>query len=389
MAKLTLANLVNLNNQTAACATINSNSDLIETALENTLSRDGTSPNSMGADLDMNSNQILNLPAATLDTEPVRKGEFDAAIGGIVSVGVAPDTITNIYLVNMAESTIKGRAAGVGTGDPQDLTATQVATIVDSFFLTPAEGNAAYQPLDSTLTSLAAYSTNGLVTQTAADTFTGRTITGTANEITATNGNGVSGNPTLSLPTALTFTGKTVTGGSFSSPTLTTPVLGTPTSGTLTNCTGLPIAGLVASTSTAIGVGSIELGAASDTTISRSAAGVIAVEGVPIFSNIPQNSQSTAYTTVLADAQKHIFHPTADNNARTFTIDSNANVAYPIGTAITFINQINTITIAITSDTMTLAGAGTTGSRTLAANGIATAIKIATTSWIISGTGLT
>lgn len=102
-----------------------------------------------------------------------------------------------------------------------------------------------------------------------------------------------------------------------------------------------------------------------------------------------QNSQSTAYTTVAADANKHILHPTADNNARTFTIDSNANVAYPVGTMITFVNQINTVTIAITSDTLTLAGVGTTGSRTLAASGIATALKIASTSWIISGTGLT
>lgn len=68
---------------------------------------------------------------------------------------------------------------------------------------------------DATLVALGAYNTNGMLTQTAADTFTGRTITGTANEITATNGSGVSGNPTLSLPTALTFTGKTVTGGTF------------------------------------------------------------------------------------------------------------------------------------------------------------------------------
>lgn len=104
--------------------------------------------------------------------------------------------------------------------------------------------------------------------------------------------------------------------------------------------------------------------------------------------NVPQNSKSAAYTTVLADAGKHILHPTADNNARTFTIDSNANVAYPIGTAITFVNQINTVTIAITTDTLVLAGAGTTGSRTLAANGIATAIKVETQKWVISGTGL-
>ena len=66
------------------------------------------------------------------------------------------------------------------------------------------------------------------------------------------------------------------------SPALVTPVLGTPTSGTLTNCTGLPIAWLVASTSTALGVGSVELWHASDTTISRVSAGVIAVEGVTV-----------------------------------------------------------------------------------------------------------
>lgn len=61
----------------------------------------------------------------------------------------------------------------------------------------------AKQPLDATLTALAAYNTNGILTQTAADTFTGRTITGTANEITVTNGNGVSGNPVVSLATGI------------------------------------------------------------------------------------------------------------------------------------------------------------------------------------------
>lgn len=56
------------------------------------------------------------------------------------------------------------------------------------------------QPLDSTLTALAAYNTNGILTQTATDTFVGRTITGTTNQVVVTNGTGVSGNPTLSLP---------------------------------------------------------------------------------------------------------------------------------------------------------------------------------------------
>jgi hypothetical protein len=107
-----------------------------------------------------------------------------------------------------------------------------------------------------------------------------------------------------------------------------------------------------------------------------------------LASTIPQNSKSAAYTTVLTDGEKHILHPAADNNARTFTIDSNANVAYPVGTCLTFVNEINTVTIAITADTMKLAGTGATGSRTLAANGIATALKTGTTSWWISGAGL-
>jgi len=56
------------------------------------------------------------------------------------------------------------------------------------------------QPLDPTLTALAAFNTNGLVTQTAPDTFTGRTLqSGDTNYISVTNGNGVSGDPTVGI----------------------------------------------------------------------------------------------------------------------------------------------------------------------------------------------
>lgn len=108
------------------------------------------------------------------------------------------------------------------------------------------------------------------------------------------------------------------------------------------------------------------------------------------YLNIPQNSQSAAYTLVLSDAGKHILHPSADTTARIFTIPANSSVPFPIGTAITFINQngAGLITIAITTDTMRLSPVGTTGSRILAANGIATCIKLTSTEWIISGTGL-
>ncbi len=64
------------------------------------------------------------------------------------------------------------------------------------------------QPLDATLTSLAAYNTNGILAQTAADTFAGRTISGTANRIGVTNGDGVAGNPTLDIGSdVVTLTG--------------------------------------------------------------------------------------------------------------------------------------------------------------------------------------
>ena len=92
---------------------------------------------------------------------------------------------------------------------------------------------------------------------------------------------------TITLPDAtgqvvLRDTTDTLTNKTLTSPTMTAPVLGTPASGTLTNTTGLPITGLVASTSAALGVGTVELGHATDTTISRVSAGVVAVEGVNV-----------------------------------------------------------------------------------------------------------
>ncbi len=108
------------------------------------------------------------------------------------------------------------------------------------------------------------------------------------------------------------------------------------------------------------------------------------------YINIPQNSQSAAYTLVLADAGKHIFHPSSDANARTFTIPSNASVAYIIGTAITFVNMTTqVVSIAIDTDTLYLSSSGATGTRSLNQYGSATALKITSTTWLISGSGLT
>jgi hypothetical protein len=105
------------------------------------------------------------------------------------------------------------------------------------------------------------------------------------------------------------------------------------------------------------------------------------------YLGMPQNATGTA-TLTIADAGRHVYVTTT---GQTITIPANSSVAYPIGTAIAFIGgpSATTTTIAITTDTMYLAGTGTTGTRTLAAYGMATAVKVAATTWYINGSGLT
>lgn len=110
------------------------------------------------------------------------------------------------------------------------------------------------------------------------------------------------------------------------------------------------------------------------------------------FRNVPQNVQTGSYTLVLSDSGKHIYR--GSGGSATWTIPAATSVAYPIGTALTFINlSATSVSIAITTDTMYLSAAGTTGTRTLAQYGSATAIKISGVSssgvWVISGSGLT
>jgi hypothetical protein len=55
------------------------------------------------------------------------------------------------------------------------------------------------QPLSTTLTSLSTYNTNGLITQTAPNTFTGRTLTPASTKVSVVNGDGVAGNPIVDI----------------------------------------------------------------------------------------------------------------------------------------------------------------------------------------------
>lgn len=105
------------------------------------------------------------------------------------------------------------------------------------------------------------------------------------------------------------------------------------------------------------------------------------------YMEIPQRVLGGNSTLGITDRGKQIYWNSG--GAVTVTIPANASVAFPVGTAVTLINQGGSaMSIQITSDTLSWSPSGSTGSRSLSPNGMATIIKTTSTNWMISGTGL-
>lgn len=354
MAKLTLSPISNLQNESTVVATINANNDLIEEALEITLSRDGTSPNTMTQPLDMNSQRIINLPEPVDDNDPAR----------LVDIGDAPGHAED------AEASADAAAAS------ETAAAASAASAASSASSASSSASAASSSASAAAVSATTSSANASVvvgneyafdtTTSMADPGTGDIRLDNATVASATNIaisalTNDSGNPNIrtfiaawddstntnrgtiyirELGSPANFAVFTISGaltdnttwlqipvtyvtgsGSFSAADRISVQFtragdkGADGAGSLTGSTGATdnrilradgvggstvqnsavtiddsgnITGVAAITTS----GGIELGHASDTTVSRSSAGVIAVEGV----TVPLNSTSNTHT---------------------------------------------------------------------------------------------
>lgn len=159
------------------------------------------------------------------------------------------------------------------------------------------------------------------------------TVIGSSNANVAVNFSAGDKDVTNDIPAAKQVTTDTVQ--TLSNKTFDAPALGTPVSANLANCTGLPLGGVVDSTSEALGVGTLEVGHASDTTLARSAAGVLACEGsviyqrnnvlgtvsessgVPTGAIIEAGSNANGYYTRYADGTQICTHILSTGSATT------------------------------------------------------------------------
>ena len=107
------------------------------------------------------------------------------------------------------------------------------------------------------------------------------------------------------------------------------------------------------------------------------------------YLNIPQISLAANATAALVDSGKHFYSTTAGNLQ--ITIPDNANVAFPVGTALSLVVQAagNVLVVTQAGTTLYFAGNSTAGNRVVSTYGMATIMKVATNTWFINGTGVT
>lgn len=159
MAKIeTLTDFADLDNEPTAATNLTANNTKIEDAFDNTISRDGSTPNSMEADLDLNSNKVINLATPTSNTDAATKEYVDSGVTAIV--GYAEEW------ANKAEDSLVSTDAG---GDGVDDYSAKHFANKASASASAASNSESNTAADAISTAADVVSTNADVLATAAD----------------------------------------------------------------------------------------------------------------------------------------------------------------------------------------------------------------------------
>ncbi len=351
MPKVQLNDLSSLANETSVIATINANNAAIEEGFNNTVSRDGTSPNTLEDDINMNTHRIYNVPLTPFsnadvatkyyvdymvglssDTTPTNPG--DAVIDG--SLHVTGNTDIDLDL-NVDGSTVIDGTISIG----DSLSAENNTFLVsnDKIHFTPS-GNA----------GLELGRTDNVASTPYIDFHSGTDGTNDFDSrILATGGTTSDGAGSLKV-VAADFSPNTNDGTPLGTTTLNWSDLFLASGGvinfansnaTLTHSTGLITSSVPFSvgTSNAITAGTIELGAASDTTLSRASAGNVNIEGniiyraggtdVPVTDGGTGISSATAYGTIVAGTSSTGAFQVASPGTAGHVLTSNGASAVP------------------------------------------------------------
>ena len=423
MPKVTLSDISNLSgNPGSAQTTINSNSLATETAIENTLSRDGTAPNEMGASLDMNGNDLLNV------------GDITYSNGdSVLTTGNANETIddrVNALLVAGSNVTLTYD----DTANTITVAATPAAVHPDPYITLSATQGVYW---DWSVTGSATVSLSGsggvsggiiTVVGTGGGTDTAsiwavrpayKAVTGDYFEAVLrfrrTTAFSSAAGSALAIDIGLG------TGGDFGNPSSSVNAVAiwdsvnSETTGTKGSLTGTQIGAYTvnqwqewrvrfrtqnnpkSSTQLPNLYAVLAFASSPNGTIEIDAFDVFEIDdnrekdGFEIgYRAVPITTQDGTYTFALSDNGKTVRHTSA--SAHTWTIPANASVAFVTGSVITLEAGASSGNVTIAPDTgvtLELAGTTSTGSRTLAANGLATILKTATNTWKISGAGVT